>query len=481
MKNRRAIAAVMLAFVLFINSGIYVYAAAQIISDEGARRALPIATNDIEDWPQGPVVSAQSAVVMEAETGAVLYEKNSHDPLYPASITKILTTLVALENSGLDETVTFSHDSVFSLDEGSSIIGGVNEGDKMSMKDVLYGIMICSGNEAAHAAAEHVAGSVDAFTDMMNARAKEAGCTDSNFENPHGLPDSDHVTSAMDMALITKAALENNAFKTIATTRRYTFPPTSRGEERIRLNHHKMMQGMEYEYDGCLGGKTGYTSKAGSTLVTFAERDGILLICVVMNERSPYHFRDTATLLDYGFANFRKVDMSSYGQESTGEEGSFFLSEVNSTAADTGLSINRSGTAVIPLHASIDAIMGKAQEEQADGTVISDFYYNGAHVGSSIMQIQAEPEGQVAGRLFGGPETKVETTYNIFDPADVKYVFINLKIVLTVLLGITAITAIIVIYVKTGKRRRRRRRHLERRTNRDFGKGLIVKKKRRFR
>ena len=97
------------------------------------------------------------------------------------------------------------------------------------------------------------------------------------------------------------------------------------------------------------------------------------------------------------------------------------------------------------------------------------------------MQIQAEPEGQVAGRLFGGPETKVETTYNIFDPVDVKYVFINLKIVLTVLLGITAITAIIVIYVKTGKRRRRRRRYLERRTNRDFGKGLIVKKKRRFR
>ena len=241
---------------------------------------------------QGPVVSAQSAVVMEASTGAILYEKDAHDQLYPASITKIMTTLVALEHSTMDETVTFSYDSVFSLDTGSSIIGGVNPGDTMSMKDVLYGIMICSGNEAAYAAAEHVGGSIPAFVDMMNARAQEIGCTDTHFENPHGLPNENHVTSAMDMAKITRTALENTAFKTIATTRRYTFPTTSSGEERIRLNHHKMMEGMEYAYDGCLGGKTGYTSAAGSTLVTFAQRDGMMLICVVMNEEAPSQFLD---------------------------------------------------------------------------------------------------------------------------------------------------------------------------------------------
>ena len=141
---------------------------------------------------------------------------------------------------------------------------------------------------------------------------------------------------------------------------------------------------MEYEYDGCLGGKTGYTSKAGSTLVTFAEREGLLLICVVMNEKGPAHFKDTALLLDYGFANFRKTDMSSFGQENTGEEGSFFLTEISSGAADTGLSINRSGTAVIPLHASVDRVKGIASEEKEDGTVVSEFYYNGAYVGNAF-------------------------------------------------------------------------------------------------
>lgn len=156
MQGRRFLmkmAAPLLALTLFLAQGGEAYAAAQIVSDVEARRALPIVSNETEGWPQGPVVSAQSAVVMEASTGTVLYEKDAHDQLYPASITKIMTTLVALEHSTMDETVTFSYDSVFSLDTGSSIIGGVNPGDIMSMKDVLYGIMICSGNEAAYAAA----------------------------------------------------------------------------------------------------------------------------------------------------------------------------------------------------------------------------------------------------------------------------------------------------------------------------------------
>ena len=359
-------AAPLLALTLFLAQGGEAYAAAQIVSDVEARRALPIVSNETEGWPQGPVVSAQSAVVMEASTGAILYEKDAHDQLYPASITKIMTTLVALEHSTMDETVTFSYDSVFSLDTGSSIIGGVNPGDTMSMKDVLYGIMICSGNEAAYAAAEHVGGSIPAFVDMMNARAQEIGCTDTHFENPHGLPNENHVTSAMDMAKITRTALENTAFKTIATTRRYTFPPTSSGEERIRLNHHKMMEGMEYAYDGCLGGKTGYTSAAGSTLVTFAQRDGMMLICVVMNEEAPSQFLDTATLLDYGFANFRKVDMSEYGQGQDSENSSFFLTQAQTQNADTGLSVRQNGTAVLPVNASVDDVKGEAQAGDSD-------------------------------------------------------------------------------------------------------------------
>jgi len=460
--KRSGFLTILLTALLLIGSVMTVHAEARIISDVGQRQALTIESNETEDWPKGPVVSAQSAVVMEASTGAVLYEKNSHDPLYPASITKILTTLVALENSVMDDTVTFSYDSVFSLDPGSSIIGGVNAGDKMSMKDILYGIMICSGNEAAHAAAEHVAGDVDSFVDMMNARAAQIGCTDSNFENPHGLPDKAHVTSAMDMALITRTALNNSAFKTIATTRRYTFPPTSKGEERIRLNHHKMMDGMEYEYDGCLGGKTGYTTAAGSTLVTFAERDGMLLICVVMNEKSPAHFTDTAVLLDYGFANFRKADMSAFGQESGSDENSFFLNEVTAGAEEAGLSVIRTGTAVLPISASVDDVRGELVSEAEDGTIISEFSYNGVRVGDSMMYIQMREEGCSSGRMFGEAERIEDSAYDIFHPQGVKYIFINMKIILIVLLSAAGIALAVYIYVKKIKKKRRRRRTLVR-------------------
>lgn len=457
-------AAVLSALLIFVGDAAEALAAADIIPDPEERRALPIVSDETEGWPKGPVVSAQSAVVMEASTGALLYEKNAHDQLYPASITKIMTTLVALENSAMDEIVTYSEEALFSLDTGSSIIGGVNPGDRMSMKDVLYGIMICSGNEAAYAAAEHVGGDIPSFVKMMNARAKEIGCTDTNFENPHGLPNENHVTSAMDMAKIMRAALANTSFKTIATTRRYTFPPTSGGEERIRLNHHKMMEGMEYAYDGCLGGKTGFTSAAGSTLVTFAERDGMTLICVVMNEEAPAQFLDTAALLDYGFANFRKADMSEYGQQGSGETRSFFLTEINSAAADTGISLKQTGTAVLPFDASVDELKGEAVREDEDGTVTSEFYFHGTYVGSSVMRILTSEEGQTSGRLFGEAEEVTHTAYDMFHPEGVRYFFINIKLLL-----LAAVTAAVIgggayVYHKNSwKNRRRSRGRLKRR------------------
>lgn len=461
MNRKVRFAAVLSALLVFLGSSVHAVAAADIVTDPEARRALPIVSNETEGWPKGPVVSAQSAVVMEASTGALLYEKNAHDRLYPASITKIMTTLVALENSTMDEIVTYSNEALFSLDAGSSIIGGVNPGDRMSMKDVLYGIMICSGNEAAYAAAEHVGGDIPTFVNMMNARAKEIGCTDTNFENPHGLPNENHVTSAMDMAKIMKTALANTSFRTIATTTRYVFPPTAGGEERIRLNHHKMMKGMEYAYDGCLGGKTGYTSAAGSTLVTFAERDGMTLICVVMNEEAPAQFLDTATLLDYGFANFRKVDMSGYGQQSSGETKGFFLTEINSAAADTGISVKQNGTAVLPFDASVDELKGEAAGEDSDGTVTSEFYFHGTYVGSSVMRILTASEGQTSGRMFGGTEEAAHTSYDIFHPDGVQNIYINVKILLLCAAAAAVIFGGAYLYHKNSwKNRRRSRGHL---------------------
>ena len=153
---------------------------------------------------------------MEASTGTILYEKNAYQKQYPASITKLMTGLLAAENSSLDETVTFSHNSVFGIPAGSSIVGGIDEGDQYSMEFCLYGLMLLSGNETAIAIAEHVAGSTDAFADMMNQKAATLGCQNTHFLNPHGLHDTNHYTCAYDMALIGKAVLHNPNIKKFA-------------------------------------------------------------------------------------------------------------------------------------------------------------------------------------------------------------------------------------------------------------------------
>ncbi len=256
-------------------------------------------------WPDNkPSVNSAAAIVMEASTGAILYSKNIHKTYYPASITKILTALVAIENSSLGETVDFSKKAVYDVDLDSSRIG-IDVGEKLTMEQSLYGIMLESANEVSYAIAEHVSGSVEAFAELMNKKAKELGCTDSNFINPHGLPDPDHYTSAYDMALIARAAINNDTFRQITGTRTYVIPPTNIQEEtRYLANHHKFVNGAR-QYDGVIGGKTGYTSKALYTLVTFAERDGLTLISVIMHcDSIANEYSDTANLLNYGFDNF---------------------------------------------------------------------------------------------------------------------------------------------------------------------------------
>lgn len=261
-------------------------------------------------WPSGIEVGAASAVVIEANTGTVLYQKDPHTQRYPASITKIMTTLLALENCELDEIVTYSEDAVYKT-EGSGIYRNV--GEQMTLEQTLYAVMLESANECAYATAEHVAGGdYEAFVDMMNARATEIGCQNTHFNNPHGLPDETHLTTAYDMALIATEAINNEMFRTLCGTVRYELPATNKSQPLTMLNHHKMISNhitAEFLYDGCLGGKTGYTQVARNTLVTYAERDGMLLVCVVMRcEGTTY--QDTIKLLDYCFDNFKAMNVA---------------------------------------------------------------------------------------------------------------------------------------------------------------------------
>lgn len=248
-----------------------------------------------------PEIAAEGAVLLNTATGEVLFRKNADQQFFPASITKVMTSLIVLEHCDLNEVVTFSKAATTNLESGAVALG-VSEGDQLTVEQCLYGLLLKSANEIGNGLAEHVAGSVSAFADMMNEKARELGCKNTNFANPHGLNDPNHKTTPYDMALILRAALENETFRKIDTTMSYRFPAIKNaGERTISMGHKMLNPSDERYYEGIIGGKTGYTSKAGNTLVTGAERDGVRLIAVVMKAKGT-QYTDTKALLDYGFA-----------------------------------------------------------------------------------------------------------------------------------------------------------------------------------
>lgn len=248
---------------------------------------------------QVPSVSASSAILMDAGSARVLYEKDAHQPRLIASITKLMTALVALEEKqDLDELVTVQPE--WTGAEGSSIY--LKAGETVTLETLLYGMLLRSGNDAALAVAGHCAGSVEGFVGRMNEKARELGMEDSHFANPNGLNAEEHYSSAYDMALLARACLENDILREIVSTKSITLG------DRIFTNHNKLL----WRYEGCIGLKTGYTEKAGRTLVSAAERNGLTLICVTLN--APNDWADHAALLDYGFARYEGQTVACAGE-----------------------------------------------------------------------------------------------------------------------------------------------------------------------
>ncbi|MDR1771084.1 MAG: serine hydrolase [Hungatella sp.] len=248
-----------------------------------------------------PEIQSEGAVLMDASTGTLLYSKNGETRYYPASITKLMTALLVAEKSNLSEIVTFSKAATTNLESGAVTLG-LTEGDKLTVEQSLYGLMLKSANEVANGLAEHVSGSVSAFSALMNARAKELGCTGTNFVNPNGLNSSSHYTTPHDMALIARAAYQNETVRKVSSTLTFQIPATKKASARTVTMGHKMINpGDSRYYPGVIGGKTGYTSLAGNTLVTCVEKNGVRLIAVIMKSKST-HYEDTKSLLDYGFA-----------------------------------------------------------------------------------------------------------------------------------------------------------------------------------
>ncbi len=289
--------------------------------------AMPTTVKADYYWPERPGIATPSAIVIEVNSGAVLYEKNSQEVNYPASITKIMTTMLALEYSELDEVVTFSADAVFKNEGNTSHIAR-DLGEQMTMEQCLYAVMLESANECAYAVAEHIGqklgGDYQTFIDLMNERAKELGCINTHFANANGLPDNNHYTSAYDMALIAAEAYKNEDFRIIIETKSYRIAPTNKHAEITPLNNHHAMisayKTRKYLYEYCTGGKTGYTDSSGSTLVSFAEKDGLSLVCVVMRTNTVDQYLDTTALFDYCFQNFQAVPLAGSEADTTGEQ-----------------------------------------------------------------------------------------------------------------------------------------------------------------
>ncbi len=347
-----------------------------------------VESNEISGWPQGPQIEAEAAVVMDADTGAFLYSKNMDRKEYPASITKIMTALVAIESGKLDSKIKFSENAVYNLEEGSSHVG-IQVGEVLSMRRALYGLMLESANDVANGIAETVGGSISGFADLMNAKAAELGCVNTHFTNPHGLQNEEHYTCARDMALITQAALKHPTFQKIAGTTNYTCPKTNKvDEERYWYNHNQMIQkDAEYYYEGCFGGKTGFTSDALNTLVSYAKKDGRTLICVELHVNGKDKaYSESHAMLDYAFENFQNVTVPAnestvtrsqlIGMDNLGE-----LSALRTEAMDETLVSGPSEvTVTIPKTAEVSAV-----ERKGDGSGGLIYSYNGWQVGNTSL------------------------------------------------------------------------------------------------
>jgi D-alanyl-D-alanine carboxypeptidase len=249
-----------------------------------------------------PSISADGVILMNADSGDILYSKNMDTQYPPASTTKIMTALLALENADLDDKVVVSKTAPFA--DGSKIY--IEEGEEFEMKDLLYALMLQSANDAAEAIAEHISGSVEDFAILMNERAKELGCTNTNFVNPHGLYDEDHKTSAHDLALIFKELCTHPEYLEIAKTSMYTIEPTNKQtEQRPLWNKNRLVQPSDpYYYEGALAGKTGYTIESCHSYVAIAEKNGIKLIAVLLHDSEHTYWDDVRNLFDWGFENF---------------------------------------------------------------------------------------------------------------------------------------------------------------------------------
>ena len=274
--------------------------------------AVDIDTSDYN--PDNLTTNSDSVILMDAKTGNILYSKNAYEKKYPASTTKLMTAILTLENCKLTDVATVSHNSIFSVPVGYSH-ASLKEGEQLTIEQLLNVLLIPSANDAAFVLAEHIAGSVDAFSTMMNNKAKELGCLNTHFVNPNGIHNNDHYSTAYDLALIGQYAMKFDDIMRIAKISQYTLPKTNKYNKTDRIfnaTNGLISKNDEYYYPSATGLKTGYTDKSGYCIVATAEKNGVELLEVILGSESiSDRYEDCIKLFDYGFENYSNQSLVS--------------------------------------------------------------------------------------------------------------------------------------------------------------------------
>jgi len=323
-------------------------------------------------------LSAKSAVLIDAHSGKVLYSYNENERLPMASTTKIMTAITALEECDIDDIVTVSVNAVGI--EGSSVY--LVKGEKLTLEQLLYALMLESANDAAVAIAIHVSGSIESFAGLMNKKAADLGLENTNFENPHGLYHENHYTTALELARISAYALKNDKFREIVSCTRKVIPLNGDYGSRVLINHNKMLK----NYDGAIGVKTGYTKQCGRCLVSAAERDDLTLVAVTLNAHDDWH--DHTVMLDYGFDNYRAVKLEVV-------PNGFLMPVVGGTLSEVYLLADEAESVLVSKKS------GELTYEKELPTFCYAPIVNGQKIGKIIFYIDGERIGETTVRAVG--------------------------------------------------------------------------------
>lgn len=440
-----------------------------VISSIAITPAKVSADNNAPAWPNGTVSTvAQSSCLIDYNTGTVLYESRAHKKRYPASITKILTALLTIENCDMNETVTYSKNALSCIRDGAANIGA-KVGEKMSVKDALYGMMLHSGNECATALGEHMFGDEKTFATKLNERAKQAGAKDSHFVNGNGLHNENHYVTAYDMAMIMRAALKYPLFREVIGTTQYTIQKNNKRKHRFfaTMRHKMIWEGGPHYYNGIIGGKTGFTDQSKNTLVTAAERSGLTLIAVVLKSDSTNVYTDTKKLFNYGFRNFKSINISE-NDKRFNPENNYSLSSPFIKKTGT-LQLDKTATAVIPKEANYSNLKITSTFNVTRGVFSKlNYYYGDKTVGTAnltyIKGTKLKSKGSdteqetIVKITTAAPTTKAATT---------KGSGVSIKSIVPIIIVALCVVILIVLIVLAIKRKRKINRIREMKRNRN--------------